>query len=392
MEGLQLKRFALAFQHLVAMFGATVLVPLLTGLNVSVALFTSGLGTLIFHKCTQGKVPVYLGSSFAFIAPIIVVRNQWGLAYATGGIVVAGLVYVLMALVVRFFGVEKVTDLFPPVVAGPVIMVIGLTLAPTAQDMASGNWFVAAFTILVAILAMTKAKGYFNLLPVLVGVGAGYLLSVVLGIVDFSAVVAAPWIQVPQFIAPRFSLPALAVIAPLAFVTVIEHIGDIKANSTVVDKDFIADPGLHRTLIGDGIATSVAGLLGGPANTTYSENTGVLAMTKVYDPAILRITAVMAMALSFIGKFGAIISSIPTPVMGGISILLFGMIAAVGLRTLIENKVDLTKSSNLLIVSLILVFGISGAVVTIGQLQLVGMSLAAVIGVIANLFLNREKA
>ncbi|MGI6038301.1 MAG: uracil-xanthine permease family protein [Limnochordia bacterium] len=389
---MQLKRFALAFQHLVAMFGATVLVPLLTGLNVSVALFTSGLGTLIFHKCTQGKVPVYLGSSFAFIAPIIVVRNQWGLAYATGGIVVAGLVYVLMALVVRFFGVEKVTDLFPPVVAGPVIMVIGLTLAPTAQDMASGNWFVAAFTILVAILAMTKAKGYFNLLPVLVGVGAGYLLSVVLGIVDFSAVVAAPWIQVPQFIAPRFSLPALAVIAPLAFVTVIEHIGDIKANSTVVDKDFIADPGLHRTLIGDGIATSVAGLLGGPANTTYSENTGVLAMTKVYDPAILRITAVMAMALSFIGKFGAIISSIPTPVMGGISILLFGMIAAVGLRTLIENKVDLTKSSNLLIVSLILVFGISGAVVTIGQLQLVGMSLAAVIGVIANLFLNREKA
>lgn len=382
-----MEKLILAFQHLISMFGATVLVPILTGLNVSVALFTSGIGTLIFHLTTGGRVPVYLGSSFAFIAPIIVVGQMYGLAYATGGMIVAGLVYLLFAWLVRKLGIDKINGLFPPVVAGPVIAVIGLTLVPVATGMASEHWLVAIFTIAVTVWTMARAKGFFKLLPVLVGVGAGYLLSIPLGLVNFTTVLDAPWLAWPKFMLPAFSWKAIAIIAPLALVTIIEHIGDIKANGSVVGSDFVESPGLDRTLLGDGLATVVAGFLGGPANTTYSENTGVLALTKVYDPAILRITAVMAILLSFVGKFGALIQTIPTPVMGGISIVLFGMIASVGLRTLVENQVDLKDSRNLIIVSLILVFGISGATLTIGPLSFVGMSLAAIVGILSNKFL-----
>jgi len=387
------KEILLALQHLIAMFGATVLVPILTGLNVSVALFTAGAGTLVFHLVTKGKAPVFLGSSFAFIAPVVLVAEQWGLPYATGGIIAAGLVYVVVAAIIAITGPGFIRRLFPPVVTGPVITIIGLTLAPIAKDMAAQNWVVALFTIAVTVVAMTFMRGYFRLLPILTGVVSGYIFAAVMGLVDFSGITAAGWIAVPDFMAPAFSWAAIGLVAPLAIVTMIEHIGDMEANGAVIGKDLIKDPGLQRTLLGDGLATALAGLCGGPANTTYSENTGVLAVTKVYKPAILRITAVFAILLAFLGKFGALISSIPSPVMGGISIILFGMIAAVGLRQLVEHRVDLKLGRNQLIVATILVFGISGAELPIGaNLKLVGMSLGAVVGVLLNLLLPRQAA
>ena len=391
-ERLERQDWALALQHLIAMFGATVLVPMLTGLNVSVALYTAGVGTLVFHWVTGGKAPVFLGSSFAFIAPIILARDNFGLAYATGGIVAAGVVYLLMSGLVAITGPGIVRKLFPPVVTGPVIVTIGLTLAPVAKDMASVDWATALFTIGVTVIALTFLRGYFKLLPILTGVTAGYLFAAARGLVDFSQITAANWVAIPDFILPAFSWEAIGIVAPLALVTMIEHIGDMEANGAVIGRDLIKDPGLHRTLLGDGLATMIAGFFGGPANTTYSENTGVLAITKVYKPHILRITAVLAIILAFFGKFGALIASIPGPVMGGISIILFGMIAAVGLRQLVENNVDLKLNRNQLIVATTLVFGISGAELKIiGDLQLVGMSLAAVVGVILNQLLPVEE-
>jgi len=379
------KRFILGLQHVAAMFGATILVPLQTGLHPSVALLTAGLGTLLFHLVTKRKVPVFLGSSFAYIAAIQMVGANEGLEYATGGLIVAGLVYLLLAGLVFLFGVDRVRSFFPPVVAGPMIMVIGLTLSPTAVGMASQNWAVAAITLLAVLLTSVYAKGFFKLLPIMSGLLVGFAAAMAFGIVDWTSVAAADWFAVPPVMAPKFSLSAIMAIAPLALVTMVEHIGDITTNGAVIGKDLIRDPGLHRTLIGDGLATALAGLLGGPANTTYSENTGVLAVTKVYDPGIIRIAAVVAIVMAFIGKLGALLQAIPGPVMGGISIVLFGMITSVGIRQVVDARVDFANNRNLVIAAVILVLGIGGAALPLpGGLQLSGMALSALAGVILN--------
>jgi uracil permease len=387
-----LKFFLLSLQHFVAMFGATVLVPLLTGLDPLVALFTAGAGTLLFHTITGGMVPVFLGSSFAFIAPIIMVKEQLGdLAYATGGIFVAGFVYLLFALLVWLVGTEKVKRLFPPLVTGPMIVVIGLTLSPVAIQMASQNWLVATVVVVTVILTSVLLKGFWSMIPVLFGVLAGYAVSLPLGLVDVSVVQQSSWLSVPHFILPKFNWTAIATIAPVSIATVMEHIGDITTNGAVVGKNFFEKPGLHRTLIGDGLATSLAGLLGGPANTTYSENTGVLALTRVYDPRVLRGAAFLAMLVAFLAKFGAVLRTIPTPVIGGISLILFGMIASVGIRTLVNARVDFSKPKNLLVASLILTVGIGGATLKIGHVEFKGLSLAAIIGIVANLLVPEKK-
>lgn len=384
----------LAIQHVFAMFGATVLVPALTGLDPAVALFTAGVGTLLFHLCTKRKVPVFLGSSFAFIAAISHVVETQGIAYAGGGIIAAGALYLILAGLVMLFGVDRIKSFFPPLITGTMIIVIGLTLSPgviagNIVNYGAGAMWQKWAVVLVVLATMTAVsifvKGFFKLTPILIGIVAGCIASAFFGFMDFTAVAQAPVFALPNFVLPKFSLSAVSLIAPVAIVTFMEHIGDITTNGAVVGKDFLRDPGLHRTLIGDGIATMFAGALGGPANTTYSENTGVLAVTKVYKPFILAIAAVFAIGLSLIGKLGATLQVIPPPVMGGVSILLFGMIASVGLRTLINAKVDLTKSRNLIIVSIMLVMGLSGVEFAIVPgVALSGMSLTALIGVILN--------
>jgi len=390
----------LGLQHTVAMFGATVLVPLLTGLNPSVALFTAGLGTLVFHLVTGRMVPVFLGSSFAFIAPILAAKEAgFSLSAIGGGIVAAGLVYGLFALLVLLIGSERVRWVFPPVVTGPVIVVIGLTLAPVAVQMASKDWLLAIVTFASAVVSAVFFRGLFQMIPVLIGVGAGYLLALLLGRVDLKPLQEAAWFGVPQFTLASLEWGAVLLIAPVAFVTVMEHIGDILTNGRVVGKDFFTKPGLHRTLLGDGLATSLAGLLGGPANTTYSENTGVLAVTRVYDPVVLRLAALFAILLSFSPKLAALLQTLPQGVLGGISMLLFGMIASIGIRTLAEAEIDFTKSRNLIVVSAILVLGLGGAVANLGTIQVAGaalplkvsgMALAALAGVVLNLLLPQK--
>lgn len=394
------RHLILGFQHAVAMFGATVLVPLLTGLNPAVALFTAGLGTLAFHLVTGRMVPVFLGSSFAFIAPILAAKEAgFSLAAVGGGILTAGLVYALFALLALLIGPERVRQVFPPVVTGPVIVVIGLTLAPVAVQMASKDWLLAVFTFLSAVVSAVFFRGLFQMIPVLLGVGAGYLLALALGRVNLEPLREAAWFGLPPFTLATWEWGAVLLIAPVAFVTVMEHIGDILTNGRVVGKDFFTKPGLHRTLLGDGLATSLAGLLGGPANTTYSENTGVLAVTKVYDPLVLRIAAVFAILLSFSPKLAALLQTLPQGVLGGISMLLFGMIASIGIRTLAEAEIDFTKSRNLIVVSAILVLGLGGAVAELGKMQVAGaavplkvsgMALAALVGVALNLLLPRQ--
>lgn len=380
------ERFVLSLQHFVAMFGATVLVPLLTGLDPLVALFTAGVGTLVFHLVTGGTVPVFLGSSFAFIAPIIAIKEKLGdVRYSLGGVVVAGAVYLVFALVVRLLGTNVIKKLFPPVVTGPMIMVIGLGLSPVAVRMSSENWGVAVVVIITVIVTATMFKNFFSLIPVLTGVTVGYAFSAALGLVNFEPIENAPWVSMPNFIFPKFDLMAIGAIAPVAFVTVMEHVGDITTNGAVVGRNFFEKPGVHRTLLGDGLATMIAALVGGPANTTYSENTGVLAITKVYDPAILRGAALMAMAVAFLSKFGAVLQTVPTPVIGGVSLILFGMIASVGVRTLVDARVDFSKSRNLIIAALILTLGIGGASIKVGSVELKGMALAAIVGILANI-------
>jgi uracil permease len=390
----------LGLQHTVAMFGATVLVPLLTGLNPSVALFTAGLGTLVFHLVTGRMVPVFLGSSFAFIAPILAAKEAgFSLSAIGGGLVAAGLVYGLFALLVLLIGSERVRWVFPPVVTGPVIVVIGLTLAPVAVQMASKDWLLAIVTFASAVVSAVFFRGLFQMIPVLLGVGAGYLLALLLGRVDLKPLQEALWFGVPPFTLASLEWGAVLLIAPVAFVTVMEHIGDILTNGRVVGKDFFTKPGLHRTLLGDGLATSLAGLLGGPANTTYSENTGVLAVTRVYDPVVLRLAALFAILLSFSPKLAALLQTLPQGVLGGISMLLFGMIASIGIRTLAEAEIDFTKSRNLIVVSAILVLGLGGAVANLGTIQVAGaalplkvsgMALAALAGVVLNLLLPQK--
>jgi len=374
------------------MFGATVLVPLLTGLDVSVALFTAGIGTLWFHFVTKGRVPVFLGSSFAFIAPVALVVAEKGIPAAQGGIIVAGLLYVVFAILIHFLGPEFMQRILPPVVTGPIIMVIGLNLAPVAIGSASQNWPIALIVLATVAIVNLYVKGFLRLLPVISGIIVGYVICLITGNVDATPVVQAAWIGMPKFTFPVFDAAAIGIIAPAAIASMVEHVGDILAVGATVEDDFIEDPGLTRTLLGDGIATSLAGLFGGPANTTYSENTGVLALTKVWKPEVMRIAAVIAILLAFVGKLGAAIRTIPDPVIGGISIVLFGMIAAIGVRTMVENKVDLTDSRNLFIASVILVVGIGGAMITLwGNAQLGGMGLAAILGIILNQILPRAE-
>lgn len=385
------KLIILGIQHTFTMFGATVLVPILTGLNISVALFTAGVGTWFFHLVTKMKMPVFLGSSFAYIAPILLVAEQYGgLEYATGGIIIAGLMYLILAVLVYFLGPKFIYDLFPPIVTGPIIMVIGLNLAPTAVDMAKDNWFLAGICLITVILVSIFAKGFLKVLPVLCGMIVGYVVAAIMGLVDFTPIAEAAWFGFPDFMFPKFSGAAISIIAPVAIVTMVEHIGDVLAVSATVEEDFVSDPGLHRTLLGDGVATSIAALLGGPANTTYSENTGVLALTRVFDPWVMRIAACFAILLSMIPKLGAIISTIPGPVIGGISIVLFGMIAAIGVRTVVENQVDFSKNRNLIIGAVILVLGIGGAVFDFKFFQLAGMALGAIMGIILNKVLPQD--
>jgi uracil permease len=394
------KTTILGIQHVFAMFGATVLVPALTGLDPSVALFTAGVGTLIFHLITKGKVPVFLGSSFAFITAISAVVADQGIAYAGGGIIVAGLLYLVLAGLVLIFGVDRIRSFFPPLVTGPMIMIIGLTLSPSiivnnivgvegsdvfAMGTLGQRWIIVLAVVVTMVVVSVFVKGFFRLVPILLGILVGYIVSILFGFVDYTPIKEASLFALPPFTLPRFDIKAISLIAPIAIVTFMEHIGDITTNGAVVGKDFFKDPGLHRTLMGDGVATMFAGLLGGPSNTTYSENTGVLAVTKIYNPFILRVAAVFAIALALIGKIGALLKTIPAPVMGGVSILLFGMIASIGIRTLSEANIDFSKSRNLIVVSLMLVMGLSGVEFTIIQgVTLSGMSLAAIIGVILN--------
>ncbi|WP_300329659.1 uracil-xanthine permease family protein [Fusobacterium sp.] len=392
-------KLVLGLQHVLAMFGATVLVPFLTGLNPSIALLTAGVGTLIFHFCTKKIVPVFLGSSFAFIGAISLVLKEEGIGAVKGGVISAGLVYVFMSFLVRVYGIEKIKSFFPPIVVGPIIVVIGLRLSPTAISMAgysNGSFdlkslLVSGTVVISMILISSFGKSFFKLIPILISVTIGYILASFMGMVDFTPIKEASWIGFSSdaitslTTMPELSLTGILAIAPIAFVVFIEHIGDITTNGAVVGKDFFKNPGISRTLLGDGLATISAGLLGGPANTTYGENTGVLAVTKVYDPSILRIAACYAIVLSFIGKFGVILQTIPVPVMGGISVILFGMIASVGMRTLIESQLDFSLSRNLIIASLILVFGIGIDNVIIWKtVSLSGLAIAAFVGIALN--------
>lgn len=397
------KKVVLALQHLIAMFGATVLVPMITGLDVSVALFSAGVGTLIFHLCTYGKVPVFLGSSFAFIPVILKVKELYNgdLAYAQGGMVVAGLLYVVISLVIKKFGVERIQRYLPSQVIGPMIIVIGFNLIPTAIDMASSNYIIAAITLGIALIINFKGKGFIKQLSILIAVVAGYLISLGAGLVDTSAIAEAPILSMPNFSFPKFDIGAIAIIAPVVLAVFMEHLGDITTNGQVVGKNFIEDPGLNRTLLGDGLATTVAALIGGPANTTYGENTGVLAITKNYDPSILRLTAVFAVALGFISKVGSALTTIPTSVMGGISLMLFSMIALVGFKTIKTNNVEFNWK-NIIIMGIILVIGLGSGIIeskfgiTIGipineTVNISGLSFAAIVGVVLNLILNRKE-
>jgi uracil permease len=386
------KKTVLGIQHVFAMFGATVLMPALTGMDPSVALLTAGIGTFIFHAITGGVVPVFLGSSFAFIGAITAVAGEdgSGLPQALGGVVCAGMVYVLMALIVKLGGIGIIKRLFPAVVTGPVIMVIGLSLAPIGVGMASSDWLLALVAIVTIITVSCFTKGFFKLVPILIGIFVGYGVAAVLGRVDYSAMQngGQVFIGAENFTFPKFELTAILAIMPVAIVSIMEHIGDVTTNGAVVGKDFFEKPGLHRTLLGDGVATMCSALIGGPPNTTYSENTGVLAVTKNYNPAVIRIAAGFAILLGVFSPVGAFLRSIPVAVMGGVSFILFGMIASIGIRTIANAQLNFNRSRNLIIVALILVCGLGGVKLPLGTITLEGIGLAALVGMIANLILH----
>ncbi|MBK1885529.1 uracil-xanthine permease family protein [Marinobacter sp. DY40_1A1] len=384
-------------QMLLVAFGALVLMPLITGLDPNVALFTAGVGTLIFHIVTGGQIPIFLASSFAFIAPVIASKGKFGLEETLGGLMAAGILYIILSGAIKLRGTGFVTRLLPPVVIGPVIMVIGLGLAPVAVHMASGRTgdgavqlipevtalWIAMISLVVTIVASVWAKGIFRLIPIMFGVIVGYVLSAFAGIVDTAPIQQAPWFAVPNFVAPAFSWGAILFMIPVAIAPAIEHIGDILAIGNVTRKNYLEKPGLHRTLLGDGLATSAAALFGGPPNTTYSEVTGAVMLTRNFNPKVMWWAACTAIVLAFVGKFGAVLQTIPVPVMGGILCLLFGSIAVVGMSTLIRHQVDLSQARNLVIVGVTLVFGIGGMV--LGHLE--GIALCAVAAIILNLIL-----
>lgn len=378
-------------QFLFVAFGATVLVPLLVGMDPSVALFTAGIGTLIFHMITKGKVPIFLGSSFAFIAPIIKATELYGLPGTLSGLVAVGAVYGIMSALVRFRGVGFISHLFPPIVVGPVIMLIGLSLASTGVDMAKENWLLAIISLLTTIIVSLFGKGLLRLIPIFFGIAVGYIAAIIMGLVDFKPVVDASWLALSAFVRPVFSWEAIIFMIPVAIAPVIEHIGDVYAINEVAGKDFIKDPGLHRTMLGDGLACVAAAFIGGPPVTTYSEVTGAISLTKITDPAVIRIAAIVGILFSVLGKVSAILKTIPNAVLGGIMLLLFGTIASVGINSLIKNRIDLGNTRNLVIASLILTLGIGGAELTFGNFTIGGIGLAALVGVILNLVIPKSK-
>ena len=404
------KGILLSFQHVFAMFGATILVPLILGMPVSVALFASGVGTLIYMIATGFRVPVYLGSSFAFITAMSLAMKEMGgdVSAAQTGVILTGFVYVLVAASVRFAGTKWIDKLLPPIIIGPMIIVIGLGLAGSAVTnaglVADGNWknaLVAVVTFLIAAFINTKGKGFLRIIPFLFAIIGGYLFALALGLVDFTPVLQANWIEIPGFYLPfntggafkQYDLyfgPETIAILPIAIVTISEHIGDHTVLSQICGRQFLKDPGLHRTLLGDGIATSVSAILGGPANTTYGENTGVIGMTRIASVSVIRNAAFIAIALSFLGKFTALISTIPNAVLGGMSILLYGVIASNGLKVLIKERVDFGQMRNLIIASAMLVLGLGGAILKLGPVTLSGTALSAMTGIILNLILPYE--
>ena len=388
-----LRRTVVGVQFMFVAFGSTVLVPLLTGLDPAVALLAAGLGTLLFHAVTGGKVPIYLGSSFAFIAPIIKATELFGLGGMFCGLVSVGLVYMLMSLLVKTFGIDLIKKLFPPVVIGPVIILIGLSLAGAGVNMAQENWILAIVSLAVAVAASIWGKGMIKLIPVVFGALAGYVVALIFfrDTMDFSVVGNASWFAFPKLAKMSFSWQAILFMAPVAIAPIIEHVGDMYAIGSIAGKDFVKDPGLHRTMLGDGLSCVLAAFLGGAPITTYSEVTGAVSLTKVTDPSVLRIAAVSAVVLSVIGKVGAVIQTIPSAVLGGIMLLLFGSIASVGISNMIQAKIDMGSTRNLIIVSLILTIGIGGAIISVGSFTLSGIGLASFVGVILNLILPEDK-
>ncbi len=396
----------LGLQFLFVAFGALVLVPILTGLDPSVALFTAGAGTLLFQLITRERVPpVFLASSFAFIAPIIHGVQTWGVAGTMSGLVAAGLLYVVLSLLVSRFGSGFLHHALPPIVVGPVIMTIGLLLAPVGVNMAMGKTgdggtqlvplgqalFVSGAALVTTIIVMFKGRRTLKLLSILAGIFVGYLLALALGLVDFSAIRSANWVAMPKFVTPSLNWEAIIFILPVAIAPAVEHIGDILAIGRTTGRDYLEKPGLKKTLLGDGLATSLASMVGGPPNTTYSEVTGAVAITKAYNPAIMTWAAIFAIVLAFSGKLGALLATIPVPVMGGILVLLFGSIAAIGMQTLIYAKVDLSQPRNLIVVAIILVFAIGGMTVQVGGVAFSGIGLGAIVGILLNLLLPRSK-
>ncbi|MFV0544977.1 MAG: uracil-xanthine permease family protein [Bacteroides sp.] len=385
-----LRKGIVGVQFLFVAFGATVLVPLLVGLDPSTALFTAGIGTLIFHAVTRGKVPIFLGSSFAFIAPIIKATELYGLAGTLSGMIGVAIVYFVMSALVKWQGVKLIERLFPPVVIGPVIILIGLSLAGVGVNMAKENWVLALVSLVTAVVISMKAKGLLKLIPIFGGIIVGYLVAFVAYDLDLSGVCDAAWFGWPHFVFPVFSWEPILYMMPVAIAPVIEHIGDVYVVNTVAKKDFVKDPGLHRTLLGDGLACLTAGFLGGPPVTTYSEVTGAMSLTKITNPQVIRIAAITAIIFSVIGKVSALLKSIPSAVLGGIMLLLFGTIACAGISNLINSCIDLSRTRNIVIVSLTLTIGIGGAVLTFGQFSLSGIGLAALIGVLLNLILPND--
>ena len=380
-------------QFLFVAFGGTVLMPLLVGLDPATALFTAGVGTLIFHAVTKGKVPIFLGSSFAYIAPVLAVSKEWGLDATVAGFLGVAVVYFAVSALVRWRGTEFLDRLFPPVVVGPTIVLIGLSLAGSAVDMAKGDWLLALVSLAAALAAMSSGRGLLRLLPVLCGVAVGYAAAAALGRVDFSGIAAAPWFALPPNLVhlhlPRFAWQPMVCLVPIALASILEHVGDIYVIGQVAEKDFVHDPGLHRTLLGDGLAVFFAALVGGPPVTTYSEVTGAVQITRVTRPEVLRITAATAIVLSVFGKMTAVLRSIPPPVLGGIMLMLFGSIAAVGIQSMIRHKVDFSETRNLAIAGLMLTLGVGGAALRMGSLSLEGIGLSALAGMALNLVLPR---
>ena len=387
------KKTLVGVQFLFVAFGATVLVPLLIGINPATALFTAGLGTFIFHFVTGSKVPIFLGSSFAFIAPIIAATQQWGLPGTLAGLTAVSLVYFIVSALVKWQGKRLLDRIFPPVVIGPVIILIGLSLSGSAVNMAKTNWILAFASLITAIAILTFCRGLMKLVPIISGVIVGYILAICLGEVDFSGVASASWLALPvQFdTITHFEWAPFLYMIPVAIAPVLEHIGDVYVVSAVAKKDFVENPGIHRTMLGDGCACLASALLGGPPETTYSEVTGAMSITKVTSPAVIRISAATAICFSIIGKLSALLQSIPQAVLGGIMLLLFGTIASVGVQNLMQHKVDMNDTRNVIIISVMLTMGLGGAVLSSGSFAISGIGLAAVVGVVLNLVLPKTK-